>query len=166
MKIKKIIPVSIITILLFGLIIYIWNFHSNNSGYIKAPNIITVYYKGEQKQIVKNSGMKDSNGEDLYKIICDSLVFKIPEEVGEDKFLSEKSNEIKVAKESAVGFIYNKPKKITAINNKNSEQVQYTEILFVLDGKFSDSVYVKTRENSYLFVGLRNNLSNMIKNLF
>jgi hypothetical protein len=167
MKKKRIISIILIIGLLVVLVSFKWHNYARNSGYINTPNVIYLYYNGEQKQIVKNSGIRDGNGEDYFKVICELIVFKMPDKVGVDNssFLSETSNEIKEAKEDAVGFIYNKPKKIT-LNNGILKQAQYKEILVVLNGKFKDNVYIKTKDNSYLFVGTRNNASYINKNIF
>ena len=74
-------------------------------------------------------------------------------------------NEIK---EHAVEYIYNKPQKIKVNDGDNVKVVQYTELLFAMSEKYEyeDNVYMKTTDNTYLFIGVRPNIKYLVKNMF
>ncbi len=166
---KKKVVISIILFAGFILILVITKLlnTSQYTSYLPVPNAINLYYNGEEKQILKNSGLQDWNGEDLFKTICKSVIFKMPDEISAENssFLSETSDEIMEAKKDAVGFYYNKPKKISAYNGA-LRQIQYTEILVVLNGEYRDNIYIRMKDKSYLFIGARNNLVYLNKNYF
>jgi hypothetical protein len=73
--------------------------------------------------------------------------------------------DIKEAKGYAVEFIYDKPQIIT-INIGNKEQFQFTEIIFPLSGKWENTAFIKTKDNIYTPVGLKENLDYLIKSSF
>ncbi len=166
---KKKVVISIILFAGFIIILVLSNLLNTTqyTGYLPVPNVINLYYNGEEKQISKNGGIQDWNGEDFFKTICKSVIFKMPDEVSAENssFLSETSDEIVEAKKDAVGFYYNKPKKISAYNG-DLRQIQYTEILVVLNGKYQDNIYIKMKDKLYLFIGARNNLVYLNKNYF
>jgi hypothetical protein len=160
MKIKRTNTIILIIVLLFAFVLYKGYNYTRDTGFINSPNKINLYYNGNTKQIVKNSGITTSNSNDLFEVICKSIIFKMPDVVPANS-LSETSNDIKEAKQYAVGFIYDKPQKLTISNNGDKEQVQYTEILFPLTEGLL--VYVKLKNNSYLFVGVRDDISDLVR---
>ena len=162
----------VITIILFAgfIIILVLSKLLNTTqytSYLPDPNVINLYYNGEEKQISKNNGINVWSGEDLFETICKLVIFKMPDEVSAENssFLSETSDEIMEAKKDAVGFYYNKPKKISVYNG-DSREIEYTEILVVLNGKYRDNIYIKMKDKSYLFIGARNSLDHLNKNFF
>lgn len=165
MKTRKIFPIILLAILLIVFMIYGWNeYHLNNeSNTLKPPSKINLYYNGEQKEIVRNT---NKGGQDVFKDIYELMVFQMPKIIGVDNSCKISNTEVEKIKAYAVEFIYNKPQKTTVNNAGNVNQIQYTEMLFSIGEQHEDNVYIKTIDNSYLFVGTRPNIKYLVKNIF
>lgn len=163
MKIKKIIPLILVATLLLVIVILGWNKNnkSNELNTLKTPSKINLYYNGEKKEIVRNT-----LNQDLFGNICELIVFQMPQIVGVDNSSIISDTVVNEIKTYAVEYIYNKPQNIKVNDGDDVKRVQYTELLFAMSEKHEENVYMKTTDNTYLFIGIRPNIKYMVKNMF
>lgn len=62
----------------------------------------------------------------------------------------------------SVEFIYDKTQ-TAEINNGSNKKIQFTEIIFPLGGKWENTAFIKIEDNSYIPVGLNENLDDLVK---
>lgn len=125
---------------------------------LKSPDKINMYADGKHKQITKSGDKFDRTLFDRINVLIN---IRMPQEFSTAlSVISE--NDITDAKKNAVEFIYDKPQ-ITTINNGKSEKVQFSEIIFPLSGDWQNTAFIKTKDNSYIPVDLKENLDYLVK---
>jgi hypothetical protein len=156
MKIKNLVS----AIMLFVIIFAFLSCKSKNISSISLnqPDKINMYVNGKQKQITKNGSEYDQT---LFQRINVLVNIRIPQEFSTMK-VEISDNDIKEFKGYAVEFVYNKIQTI-AIDNK---KVQFTEVVFPLSEKWQNTAFIKTKDNSYMGVGLKENLDYLVKTSF
>lgn len=156
MKIKE-----SILIILVAAIVFIFLGCTNNSVSgisLNAPDKINIYANGGQKQITK---IGDKYDQTLFNRINVLVNIRLPKEFSiMQGIISQK--DIEEAKKYAVEFVYDKTQMVT-IDNGNKEKIQFTEILFPLNGTRKNIAFLKTKDNNYIGVGLKENLDYLVK---
>jgi hypothetical protein len=130
----------------------------NMNNILNTPDKINIYADGKQKQITKSGDKYDQTLFDRINVLVN---VKIPQGLYTVKSpISEK--DIKEVKGYAVEFVYDKSQTVT-INNGNKVQVQFTEIIFPLSERWENTAFIKTKDNFYTSVGLKENLDYLVK---
>jgi hypothetical protein len=122
---------------------------------LNAPDKINMYADGKQKQVAKK-------GSDYEKTLFDRVTFlvnvRMPQSFSAMKGeISDK--DIKDFKGYAVEFIYDKVQ-TTTIDNK---EVKFSEVVFPLGEKLQNTAFIKTTDNFYVGVGIKENLDYLVK---
>ncbi|MBZ9626235.1 hypothetical protein G9F71_025865 [Clostridium sp. FP2] len=156
MKMKKSIPIILLVAIVFT---FSGCKDNDNLGSgLNTPNKINMYVDGKQKQITKSGDKYDQTLFDRINVLVN---IKIPKELSLVKSeISE--NDIKEVKGYAVEFVYDKPQAVT-INNGNEVQVKFTKIIFSLSKKWGNIAFIQTKDNSYIPIGLNENLDYLVK---
>ncbi len=116
---------------------------------------INMYVNGKQKQLTKNGSDHDKAIFDRINVLVN---IRIPEEFSTMKGeISDK--DIKEFKEYAVEFVYNNAQTVVIDNKK----VKFTEVVFPLSEKWQNTAFIKTKDNFYTGVGLKENLDSLVK---
>lgn len=156
MRIKKLLSVVMIFILI--LTFSGCKNKSASSISLNTPDKINMYVDGKQKQITKSG---DKYDQALFDRINALISIRMPQEFSTmEGAISE--NDIKEAKGYSVEFVYDKAQTVT-INNGNKEKVQFLEIIFPLSEKWQNIAFIKTKDNFYSPVGLKENLDYLVK---
>lgn len=128
------------------------------SATLNTPSKINLFVNGKQKQITEGGSEFDKA---LFDRINTLINIRIPKEFSAmEGVMSEK--DIKEVKVYAVEFIYDKLQTVT-INNGNRVKVEYSEIIFPLSEKWQNTAFIVTKDNSYIPVGLKENLDHLVK---
>lgn len=148
----------IVFILMFVMIFALQGCKDKFSGSLGVPDKINVYVDGKQKQILKNGDKFDHI---LFARINELIDIRIPKDLSTLKTVIS-DNDITEVKGFAVEFIYNKPQSIN-INNGQKEEVEFTEVFFPLTERWQNAAFIKQNDNTYIPVGLRENLDYLVK---
>lgn len=156
MKIKKFISIILVVAIVFT---FSGCKNKSVSGIsLNAPDKINMYANGGQKQITKAGDKYDQTLFDRINVLVN---IRMPQEFSiMEGIISE--NDIEEAKRYAVEFVYDKTQTVT-IYNGNKEKVEFTEILFPLSGVHENIAFIKTKDNHYIGVGLKENLDYLVK---
>lgn len=154
MRVKKFISIAlfIIAMLVFS------GCKDKFSGSLNIPDKINICAEGKEKQIVKDG---DKFDQALFHRINELVQIRIPKELSvlEGEF-SDK--DLKEANVYAVEFIYSKPQSIV-INYVRKEKIEFKEIVFPLTERWQNTAFIRKIDNSYVPVGLRENLDYLVK---
>ena len=156
LKTKFVVPIISFVIIISALISYRL-FHVNmwNNGFA-APYKINLNIQGKQNQIY----IDDKHSQSLVKEINKLIIFDMPNTLGLDSPADK--NDVKGIEEFAVEYVYDKPQNIS-VNNPDIEQVQFIEMIFPLDIKWENQVYIKTKDDLFYFIGNRPDLGALVR---
>ncbi len=150
----------IFAVVLLSVIIVVFGWHKNHFfyGYIKTPSKIILHYYGEQKEVNKEWSPA------IFDDVCNLIRYQMPDVASHNIISDSVINEVK---KYAVEYIYDKPQSIKVyMYEENIEKVQYTEVLFGAGGEYEDCVYIKTTDNTYLFIGVLGDIKYLVENMF
>lgn len=122
---------------------------------LNTPDKINMYADGKQNQITKN-------GSDYDKTIFDRINLLVNVRMPKDFSAMEggiSDNDIKDFKGYAVEFVYDKVQTTTIDNRK----VKFNEIIFPLGEKWHNTAFIKTTDNFYNGVGIKEDLDYLVK---
>ncbi|MDA8440822.1 MAG: hypothetical protein M0Z55_00380 [Peptococcaceae bacterium] len=125
---------------------------------ISTPDKIDIYANGSQKEITKNADPFDQK---LFDNINRLIMARIPQNISVAQSLLSKSD-LENLKEFAVEFKYNNPQTVT-VNNGDEIKIQYNDIVFPLSGKWENAAFIKETNNTYLPVGLNEDLNYLVR---
>lgn len=128
---------------------------NTSSDKLNPPDKINMYADGEQKQITKKGDKFDQTLFDRINVLID---IRLPQELSTMNGVISDSD-VKEFKGYAVEFVYNEMQTVTIDNKK----VQFTEIVFPLSEKWQNSAFIRTKDNIYTGVGLKENLDYLVK---
>lgn len=164
MQLKKILPIVLLIVLIFTLSACNGKFSrgvntsDTFSSNLNTPDKINIYAEGKVKQITKNG---DKFEQVLFDRINELVNIKIPKDFS-TALLSLSDRDLKEIKSYTVEFIYNKPQS-TTIDYGKKEMIQFTEIIFPLTEKWENTALIKKKNNTYIPVGLRENLDYLVR---
>jgi hypothetical protein len=132
-------------------------FHVNmwNNG-LAAPNKIILNMQGKQNSIY----IDDKYSQSLIKKLNKLIVFDMPDTLGLDS--PAVKNDVMSIEEFAVEYVYDKPQSIP-VNNPDIKQVQFIKMIFPLDKKWENQVYIRTKDDLYYFIGNRPDLGSLVR---
>ncbi len=156
MKTKFVLPIILLVVIISALISYRL-FHVNiwNNG-LAAPYKINLNVQGKQNQIF----IDDKHSQSLIRELNKLIVFDMPDTLGLDS--PAVKNDVESIEEFAVEYVYEKPQSIS-VNNPEIKQVQFIKMIFPLDKKWENQVYIKTEDDLYYFIGNRPDLDALVK---
>lgn len=153
MKIKSL----ILTIIIVGIVFTFSNCANKNvtSISLNIPDKINMYADGKQKQITKSGSEFDKT---LLNRVTDLVNVRMPQNFSAMK--SEISDtDIKEFKEYAVEFLYDKVQ-TTTVDNR---EVKFYEVVFPLGERWQNTALIKTTNNIYEGVGIKEDLNYLVK---
>lgn len=153
MKGKKVILIFLIISVIFTLT-NCKNKSSTAMG-LNSPDIINMYADGKQEQITKKG---DKYEQTLFDRINVLINIRMPQEFSAMLGIIS-DDDIKEFKGYEVEFVYNKVQTVTIDNVKE----EFTEVVFPLSEKWENTAFIKTNDNSYKGVGLKENLDHLVK---
>lgn len=121
-----------------------------------APNKINLIMKGKQNLIY----IDDKHNQALIKKVNELIIYDIPDTLGLDSPVDK--NDVKEIEEYAVEYLYDKPQSIS-VNDHDIKQVQFIKMIFPLDKKWENQVYIKTKDDLYYFIGNRPDLGSLVR---
>lgn len=154
MQIKKTVSIILLLVMIFSLS----GCREKFSSSLNTPDKINIYTEGKQKQITKNG---DEFEQILFDRITELVNIKVPKDWSAIKSTIS-DNDLKEVKAHAVEFIYNKPQS-TTINYGKKEKIEFTEVVFPLSEKWENTAFIKKEDNTYVPVGVRENLDYLVK---
>ncbi len=155
MKNKFILPIISLVVIMSALTLYmIFHVTMWNNG-LGEPDKINLNVKGKQNQIFIN----DKHSQSLIQEINRLIVFDMPDTLGLDSPVAQ--NDIKGIEEFSVEYVYKKPQNVS-VNNPEIKQIQIIKMIFPLDEKWENQVYIETEDNEYFFIGNRPDLGALV----
>lgn len=153
MKIRN----SILAVIIIAIVFAFAGCTNKNATSVRLnePDKINMYLDGKQKQVIKN-------GSDYDRTLFDRVNFlvniRMPQNFSAMKGeISDK--DIKDFKGYAVEFVYDKVQ-TTTIDNR---RVKFNEVVFPLGERWRNMAFIKTKENFYEGVGIKENLDYLVK---
>jgi hypothetical protein len=123
-----------------------------------TPDIINLYGDGKQTQITKAE-----NPEQFHRMLS-LLVYEQGDRMSGGNPPVPEADIVEM-KKFAVEYIFHKPISIEINHGDQIEEIQFTSMLFPIENKWNQSVYIHTTDSNYLYLTSRPSLEFMLRHL-
>ncbi|XEC94444.1 hypothetical protein AB6A23_24525 [Paenibacillus tarimensis] len=145
----------IILLIVICFILILFNANNTNQSLLNKASKMNLYESGNKIEVIKNS--------ERYNRILKLIVMDFPDIYGIDSPISD--DEFETIKSFSVEFVLNKPETIVANTIEGRKEFKITSIIFPLGDQWEFQVYVTTEDGLNYFIGYRDNLPILVRNI-
>lgn len=145
----------IISLIVICFILVLYNSKHGNESLLNKASKMNLYESGNKIEVIKNT--------EMYNSILELIDMEFPDIYGIDPPIS--IEEFETIKNFSVEFVLNRPETIKANTAEGRKEFKITSIIFPLDDQWEYQAYVTTEDGLNYFIGYRDNLQTLVRNI-